>query len=106
MHYVYVLISETDGDFYTGCTNDLKRRFAQHISGEVPSTCERRPLRLIYYEASLDKNDAFRREKYLKTTYGKRFIRSRCRGCLSDGVAGGVIPTPQPKAAGSRSCDA
>ena len=79
MHYVYVLQSELDGQFYTGCTRDLRARFALHNAGKVPSTTNRRPLHLIYYEACLNEQDAFRREKYLKTTYGKHYIRVRCK---------------------------
>jgi putative endonuclease len=79
MHYVYVLMSELDRCFYTGCTGDLRERLAQHKAGRVPSTKERGSLKLIYYDASLNKADAFRREKYLKTTYGKRYIRNRCK---------------------------
>jgi putative endonuclease len=37
------------------------------------------PLELIYYEACLSADDAFRREKYLKTTYGKYCLKSRLR---------------------------
>ena len=79
MHYVYVLISENDRQFYTGCTHDLRARLELHSAGKVASTRNRGTLKLIYYEASLDKNDAFRREKYLKSTYGKRYIRNRYR---------------------------
>jgi putative endonuclease len=57
----------------------LRARLALHNAGKVPSTANRRPLKLIYYEACLDEQDAFRREKYLKTTYGKRYIKVRCR---------------------------
>jgi putative endonuclease len=79
MHYVYVLSSAEDGQFYTGCTGDLRKRFQQHNDGKVSSTKDRRPFVLIYYEACLNEQDAFRREKYLKTTYGKRYIRVRCK---------------------------
>ena len=79
MHFVYVLQSEVDGRFYTGCTGDLRKRFQQHNDGNVLSTRDRRPLKLIYYEACLNELDAFRREKYLKTTYGKRYIKVRCK---------------------------
>jgi putative endonuclease len=78
MHYVYALKSEVDGRSYTGCTGDLRERFQQHNDGKIPSTKDRRPLVLIYYEACLNEQDACRREKYLKTTYGKRYIKSRC----------------------------
>jgi putative endonuclease len=79
MIYVYVLRSEKDGQLYTGCTQDLRARFALHAAGRVPATKDRRPLGLIYYEACINQQDAFRREKYLKTTYGKRYIKVRCR---------------------------
>lgn len=79
MIYVYVLRSEVDGFLYTGCTRDLRARILLHNSGQVFSTKDRRPLELIYYEACLNEADAFRREKYLKTTYGKRYIKSRCK---------------------------
>ena len=79
MIYVYVLRSIADGQLYTGCTRDLRDRMSLHNTGKVPSTKHRRPFELIYYEACLNEKDAFRREKYLKTTYGKRYIKSRCK---------------------------
>ena len=78
MIYVYVLCSERDDHLYTGCTRDLRTRMLLHNTGKISSTKNRRPLRLVYYEACLDEKDAFRREKYLKTTYGKRYIKKRC----------------------------
>jgi len=51
MHYVYILPSKKDGKFYTGLTNDLKRRMWGHPSDNVRSTWNRKPLELIYYEA-------------------------------------------------------
>jgi len=79
MHYVYVLRSKVDGLLYTGCTGDLRKRFKQHNIGKVSATRHRVPLELIYYEACLSADDAFRREKYLKTTYGKYYLKSRLR---------------------------
>jgi len=79
MVYVYVLQSTRDNKLYTGCTNDLRRRLLLHNSGNVEATRNRAPLCLIYYEACVDKRDSYRREKYLKTAYGKRFIKARCR---------------------------
>lgn len=79
MFYVYVLQSDADQFLYTGCTHDLRNRVELHERGLVPSTTDRRPLRLIYYEACVEKRDAFRREKYLKTSYGKRYLKSRLK---------------------------
>ncbi|MFC1488545.1 GIY-YIG nuclease family protein [Thermodesulfobacteriota bacterium] len=74
MYYVYVLESEQDGKFYTGFTQDLKLRFEQHNKGIVESTKNRMPMKLIYYEACINKDDATKREKYLKTHHGKMFF--------------------------------
>jgi putative endonuclease len=79
MFYVYVMEAINDGGFNIGCTQDLKNRFKEHSAGHVQATKKRRPLKLIYYEACSDRSDAFRREKYLKTTYGRRYINSRLR---------------------------
>ena len=78
-YYVYILLSEKDGNFYTGYTDDLNKRIKEHNNGKVPSTKNRRPLQLIYYEACLNQQDALRREKYLKTTYGKRYLKNRLK---------------------------
>ncbi|PIR43034.1 hypothetical protein COV24_04900, partial [candidate division WWE3 bacterium CG10_big_fil_rev_8_21_14_0_10_32_10] len=43
------------------------------------STSKRLPLKLIYYEAHLSKEDAKRREKYFKTTKGKATLHQIIR---------------------------
>lgn len=82
-YYVYVLISEKDKKFYTGYTKNLKLRFEQHSKGLVDSTKNRRPLKLIYYEACLNQRDATHREKYLKRYYGKLFLKNRLKSYLT-----------------------
>ena len=79
MYYVYILLSKKDNKMYTGCTNNLKLRFEQHQKGLVESTKDRRPFITIYYEACVNKKDAFRREKYLKTFYGKMYLKRRLK---------------------------
>ena len=86
MYYTYVLLSKKDDKLYTGYTKDLKLRFKQHTNGQVNSTKNRRPFILIYYEASLNQQDALRREKYLKTHYGKMFIKKRLKSYLSSEI--------------------
>ena len=83
MYYTYVLQSEKDNGFYIGFTKNLKLRFEQHNKGIVDSTKDRRPFSLIYYEACLDQSDATRREKYLKTYNGKRFLARRLKSYLT-----------------------
>jgi putative endonuclease len=82
-HYVYVLQSLADGNFYTGYTNDLRRRMEEHHAGKVPSTVVRRPLQLVYYEACRSRADATLREKYLKTAWGKRYLKGRLADYLT-----------------------
>jgi putative endonuclease len=79
MFYVYILISKKDNGFYIGCTKDLKIRIREHNVGHVKSTKNRLPMELIYYEACLNQGDAFYREKYLKTTYGRRYLKNRLK---------------------------
>ena len=83
MFYTYVLQSEQDGKFYTGFTKDLKLRFEAHDKGLVDSTKDRRPLKLIYYEACLNQDDATKREKYLKTHHGRMFLKKRFKSYLT-----------------------
>jgi len=83
LYYTYVLLSEKDEKFYVGFTKDLKLRFEHHQQGLVESTKDRRPLRLIYYEACLNQADATKRESYLKTYHGKRFLKKRLKSYLT-----------------------
>jgi len=82
-YYVYVLVSMQDKNFYVGYTNNLKSRFEQHLKGLVFSTKDRRPLKIVYYEACRDKKDAMHREKYLKTYLGRQFLRNRLKSYLT-----------------------
>lgn len=82
MFYIYVLYSSKDKKLYTGYTNNLKRRFNKHTSGKVLSTKHRGDLGLIYLEGSLNKIDAVRREKYLKSGLGKKFLKNRLKFCF------------------------
>ena len=83
MHYTYVLHSLKDNKFYIGYTENLKRRFAEHEKGFVESTKHRRPLKLIYYEACLNRSDATHREKYFKTHHGKMYLGKRPKSYLT-----------------------
>ena len=83
MYYTYILQSKKDKQFYTGYTDDLKARLKLHNDGRVTSTKNRLPVELVYYEACLNQQDATHREKYLKTAWGKRYIKTRLKNYLS-----------------------
>lgn len=83
MFYVYALESEKGKELYFGYTKDLKRRFAEHNRGESFSTRKHGgKWKLIYYEACLEQSDAERREKYLKTSQGRRMLKRRIKDYL------------------------
>ena len=82
MFYVYILESINDRELYIGYTEDLKRRFEEHNRGLSLYTKRYLPWKVIYYEACLDQKDATRREKYLKTSQGRRLIKRRIKEYL------------------------
>ncbi|PIP68753.1 excinuclease ABC subunit C [Candidatus Nomurabacteria bacterium CG_4_9_14_0_2_um_filter_32_10] len=75
MNYVYVLQSLKDKKLYVGCTSDLKKRFDMHNNGRVESIRNRKPFKIIFYEAFLNKHDAFIREQWLKTGWGRNHLQ-------------------------------
>jgi len=77
MYFTYVLKSQVDHKLYTGYTSDLKNRLEEHNKGLVESTKDRKPFLLVYYEACLNQNKAIKREKYFKTGFGRRFLKTR-----------------------------
>jgi len=82
--YVYVLQSDLDKKFYTGITQDLMKRIEEHNSGISKATKARVPFKLVYYEFCLNHKDAMKRERYLKTTWGKRYINNRITNYLQE----------------------
>ena len=66
MFYFYALQSLKDQNLYFGYTSDLKERLKEHNAGRVPSTKDRQPLELVYYEAYKSEKDARERERQIK----------------------------------------
>ena len=83
MWYTYLLQSIKDKRWYTGCAADLRKRFKEHNEDLVPSTKGRGSFDIIYYEACFNKDDAFTRERYLKSGMGKRYLKNRLKRFLS-----------------------
>jgi predicted GIY-YIG superfamily endonuclease len=74
--YVYFL-KLSNGDFYVGSTDDLRRRFGAHSRGEVQSTKAYLPVVLKTYVAVTDKVHARQLEVYFKSGSGKAFAKKR-----------------------------
>ncbi len=66
MNYTYI-VECSDGSLYTGWTNDLEKRILAHNSGKgAKYTKTRLPVRLVYYEEFLTKEEAMSREYRIK----------------------------------------
>jgi putative endonuclease len=76
MFYTYVLRC-ADGNLYVGSTGDLQRRMVEHRASRVIATAYRLPVVLEYYEACGSENGARRREKQLKTGFGRAYLKRR-----------------------------
>ena len=69
---------------YIGYSANLTKRLLDHKNGNVLSTKGRRPLELIYTEFHSNNYDALRREKYFKTTSGKKGLKLMLREKLGE----------------------
>jgi putative endonuclease len=76
-YYTYVLLSLKDNEIYIGYTDDINHRLKEHNLGNVLATKSRLPLKLVYFEACLNREKAIKREKTLKTGFGRKYIKSR-----------------------------
>lgn len=70
--YVY-LLKLSNGDFYVGRSDNLKRRLSEHQRGEDATTSKFLPVKLVTYLAFANKTNAVKFEKYLKTGSGFAF---------------------------------
>ena len=75
MFTVYVL-KDNKGKFYKGCTNNLERRLREHKSGHTKTTSKTVGLAVVYLENYDNIEDARKRELYLKSAAGRRFLKT------------------------------
>ncbi|MEK6571242.1 MAG: GIY-YIG nuclease family protein [Bacteroidota bacterium] len=74
-YFVYILRSLGYPRTYVGQTDDMSSRVELHNSGKVRSTRAYRPWEIIYCEEFGTRADAMKREKWLKTRMGRKFIK-------------------------------
>ncbi len=75
MYTVYVLKDE-EGKFYKGLTNNIERRLREHLLGKTITTARMKNIKLVYSEEFINFRDARKRELYLKTAAGRRFLKT------------------------------
>jgi putative endonuclease len=74
MYYVYLLLSQKDGRFYIGQTQDVQKRLQYHNSGRSKYTRNRGPWRLLAYKTFESRSDAMKEEYRLKRLKNKKRI--------------------------------
>ena len=77
---VYVLLGSGGAYMYKGSAHDLRKRVADHMQGRVARTRTRRPLMLIHVEYITDYTDARRRENWLKSGQGRKWLKEKYAG--------------------------
>jgi len=76
MYTVYVL-RDSKGKLYKGMTKDLVRRLREHRSGNTATTKKMSDIEVVYTEGCDTIESALKREKYLKTAAGRRFLKTK-----------------------------
>ena len=84
MYYVYVLISCKNKKMYIGSSAEPEKRLKAHNAGRGEWSKRYRPWERVILESYSDREAAERREKYLKSGWGRRWIKQRIE---SGGVA-------------------
>ena len=74
MYIVYAIKSLGHKYMYVGLTSDLEARLLRHNSGFEKTTKPYRPFELVYTEEAETRIQAREREKYFKSSTGKRFL--------------------------------
>jgi putative endonuclease len=78
MFYVYLLQCDNDKSWYIGATSDLKRRLVEHQSGKGGKTTKaKHNWKLIYFKGYLNRDDAFGRERFLKSGGGRKYLKKQ-----------------------------
>jgi putative endonuclease len=74
-YFVYILKSIEYDKTYVGRTNNPERRLAEHNAGKSLYTRKFKPWKVAYKEEVLDRKSAKEKEKYFKTSAGRKKIK-------------------------------
>ena len=84
---IYVIQSIDTNKLYVGMTEDLQNRLKEHNAGKSKYTATYKPWKVIYSEMADDFANARKREIYLKSTAGKKFIQKIIHGGISGSLS-------------------
>jgi len=82
---IYVLLGKDGRYLYKGSAHNIRKRVTDHMHGRAARTRNRRPLTLIHVEYLADYTEARRRENWLKSGQGRKWLKEKI--CLSGGMA-------------------
>ncbi len=77
MYYAYVIKSESSDCYYKGHCLNLETRLRQHNSGMTKSIIPYLPFKIVYYETFQSREEAIFREKYFKSSAGRRYSKGK-----------------------------
>ena len=72
MFYVYILLNEAKTRTYTGVSDDVDKRLAEHNAGRIKSSRPYRPYKMVHIEPFETLKEARQKEKFYKSTTGRR----------------------------------
>jgi putative endonuclease len=75
MYYIYILLNEAKSRTYTGVTDDVNKRLAEHNAGRVKSSQPYRPYKVVHIESFETLSEARQMEKFYKSTTGRRRLK-------------------------------
>ena len=75
--FVYVLRSINFERNYIGFSRNVARRLRQHNSGKTKSTKPFLPWKVLFFEEFSSKEEAIKREKFLKSGKGREYIKNK-----------------------------
>ena len=84
MYYTYTIYDKIDKKFYIGFTRNLQSRIKEHLRGNSNTTKKYKSLELVYYEVCVSKLDAEKRERQLKTGFGRGYLKKRIENYLKN----------------------
>jgi len=77
MFYAYVLKSVKHDYFYKGHCQNLQIRLTEHNAGMTSSIKPYIPFEIVYFEEFSTREEAVKREKYFKTSAGRRYLKTK-----------------------------